>query len=36
MDEMNAEVDGQLLRVSLRAQDTWTTVDIALRSEVIE
>ena len=36
MDEMNAEVDGQLLKVSLRARDTWTTVDIALRSEVIE
>ncbi len=36
MDEMNAEVDGQLLKVSLRSRDTWTTVDIALRSEVIE
>lgn len=36
MDEMNAELDGQLLKVSLRARDTWTTVDIALRSEVIE
>ena len=36
MDEMNAEISGQLLKVALRAQDTWTTVDIALRSEVIE
>lgn len=36
MDEMNAEITGQLLHVALRAQDTWTTVEIALRSEVIE
>ncbi|MBR3018540.1 MAG: DUF4860 domain-containing protein [Clostridia bacterium] len=36
MDEMNAEITGQLLKVALRAQDTWTTVDVALRSEVIE
>ena len=36
MDEMNAKVEGSLLKVSLRSRDTWTTVDIALRSEVIE
>lgn len=36
MDEMNAEVAGQLMTVRLRAKDTWTTVDIALRSEVRE
>ncbi len=36
MEEMNAQVDGQLLRVGLKARDAWTEVDIALRSEVIE
>lgn len=36
MDEMTAEITGKLLKVSLRSRDTWTTVDIALRSEVIE
>ena len=36
MEEMNAEVDGQLLKVGLKARDAWTEVDIALRSEVIE
>lgn len=36
MDEMNAEITGQLLKVGLRSRDEWTTVDIALRSEVIE
>ena len=36
MDEMNAEIAGKLLKIGLRSQDTWTTVDIALRSEVIE
>ncbi len=36
MDEMNAAITGQLLQVSLRAEDTWTAVDIALRSEVMK
>ena len=36
MDEMNAEMEGQLLKVGLKARDAWTEVDIALRSEVIE
>ena len=34
MDEMNAEIDGRLLKVRLRSGDAWTEVDIALRSEV--
>lgn len=36
MDEMKAEISGQLLKVGLCSRDAWITVDIALRSEVIE
>ncbi len=32
MDEMRAELTGSLLKVSLRSENEWNTVDIALRA----
>ena len=32
MDEMTAQLEGEMLRVGLRKQDAWTYVNIALRA----